>query len=164
MSVHAFAPEASTRPFLADAGFADAYRLTIVGPPIDAAMAAERVFARRPGWISALIALRNRLVAPIGLKGTQESELEKAAVNRPRRIGFFPVVSQTSDRVAMGFDDWHLDFRVIVDVLSLGLDRQEVTVTTLVRTHNLVGRIYLLVITPFHRVVVRTMLAQAARP
>jgi hypothetical protein len=164
MSVHAFAPEASTRPFLADAGFADAYRLTILGPPIDAAMAAERVFARRPGWISALIALRNSLVAPIGLKGTQESEREKAAVNKPRRIGFFPVVSQTSDRVAMGFDDWHLDFRVIVDVLSLGLDRQEVTVTTLVRTHNLVGRLYLLIITPFHRVIVRTMLAQAARP
>jgi hypothetical protein len=39
-----------------------------------------------------------------------------------------------------------------------------VTATTLVRTHNLVGRLYLLVITPFHRVIVRTMLAQAARP
>jgi hypothetical protein len=164
MSVHALAPKASTRPFLADAGFADAYRLTIAGPPIDAATAAERVFARTPGWISTLLALRNRLVAPIGLKGTQETELEKAAMDRPRRIGFFPVVSETSDRVVMGFDDWHLDFRVIVDVLSLGLDRQEVTATTLVRTHNLVGRLYLLVITPFHRVIVRTMLAQAARP
>ena len=164
MSVHALAPEASTRPFLADAGFADAYRLTIEGPAIDAETAAQRVFARTPRWISALLALRNRLVAPIGLKGTQETELEKAAAHRPRRIGFFPVVSEANNRVVMGFDDWHLDFRVIVDVLPLSVDRQQVTATTLVRTHNLVGRAYLLMITPFHRIVVRTMLAQAAKP
>lgn len=164
MSVHAFAPEASTRPWLVGAGFADAYRLTIGGPPIDAATAAERVFARRPAWVAALIALRNRLVAPIGLKGTEETELEKAAPDRPRRIGFFPIISQTSDRVVMGFDDWHLDFRVIVDASPLSLDCQQISATTLVRTHNLVGRLYLLLITPFHRVIVRTILAQAAKP
>jgi Protein of unknown function (DUF2867) len=39
-----------------------------------------------------------------------------------------------------------------------------VIATTLVRTHNWVGRAYLAVIMPFHRVIVRTMLAQAARP
>jgi Protein of unknown function (DUF2867) len=39
-----------------------------------------------------------------------------------------------------------------------------VTATTMVRTHNWVGRAYLFFIMPFHRVIVRTMLAQAARP
>ena len=63
----------------------------------------------------------------------------------------------------MGFDDWHLDFRVVVDVLALGADRQQVTATTLVRTHNWMGRAYLALIMPFHRMIVRTMLAQAAK-
>ena len=37
---------------------------------------------------------------------------------------------------------------------------QNVTLTTLVLTHNLLGRIYLAVIMPFHRLVVRAMLRQ----
>ena len=34
--------------------------------------------------------------------------------------------------------------------------------TTLVKTHNRLGRIYLAIILPFHRLVVRSMLAQVA--
>ena len=36
--------------------------------------------------------------------------------------------------------------------------------TTLVRTHNWIGRAYLAFIMPFHIIIVRTMLAQAAQP
>jgi Protein of unknown function (DUF2867) len=165
MAVQALAPEATTAPLLAGAGFADAYRLIVAGPALDATAAAQRVFSRMPRWISALLALRNRLGALIGLKGTDETAFEKSLPGaKTRRIGFFPIVSQAQDRVVLGFDDWHLDFRVVVDVWSLGADRQQVTATTLVRTHNWVGRAYLAFIMPFHRIIVRTMLAQAARP
>jgi hypothetical protein len=164
MPVQALAPEITTAPLLAGAGFADAYQLIVSGPAFDAAAAARRVFARTPRWIAALLALRNRLGAVIGLKGTDETLSDGGAPSeKRRRIGFFPVVSETPGRVVMGFDDWHLDFRVVVDVLSLGADRQQVTTTTLVRTHNWTGRAYLAFITPFHRVIVRTMLAQAAK-
>nr|WP_158818367.1 DUF2867 domain-containing protein [Methylocapsa sp. S129] len=164
MSVHAMAPGATTAPLLAGADFADAYQLIVATPALDAAAAAQRIFGRTPRWIRALLALRNRLVALIGLKGADETAIDKdLPPERRRRIGFFPVVSETPDRVVMGFDDWHLDFRVVVDVLSLGADRQQVTTTTLVRTHNWMGRAYLAFIMPFHRVIVRTMLAQAAR-
>lgn len=165
MPVQALAPEASTAPLLAGAGFADAYRLIVEGPVLDATAAANRIFSRTPRWISALLALRNRLGAPIGLKGTDETVLDaKLPPAKRRRIGFFPVVSEARDRVVMGFDDWHLDFRVVVDVAALGADRQETIATTLVRTHNRIGRAYLTFIMPFHRVIVRTMLAQAAKP
>ena len=165
MSVQSLAPEAATLPALAGADFADAYRLVVVGPALDAADAARRIFSRTPRWISALLALRNRLVALIGLRGTEEAAAGKnASSGKMRRIGFFPIVSQTADRIVMGFDDWHLDFRVVVDVATLGGDRRQVTATTLVRTHNWVGRAYLALIMPFHRIIVRTMLAQAARP
>ena len=159
MSVQSLAPEAATLPALAGADFADAYRLVVVGPALDAADAARRIFSRTPRWISALLALRNRLGALIGLKGTEEVARDKGV---RRRIGFFPVVSEAPDCVVMGFDDWHLDFRVVVDVRALGANSQQVTTTTLVRTHNWTGRAYLALIMPFHRVIVRTMLAQAA--
>jgi hypothetical protein len=163
MAVQAFIPDATTAPLLADADFADAYQLIVAGAPIDATAAAQRVFARTPRWISALLATRNRLGALIGLKGTGESAFDKnAPAGKRRRIGFFPVISEAPDRVVMGFDDWHLDFRVAVDVISLDADRQQVTATTLVRTHNFAGRAYLALIMPFHRIIVRTMLAQAA--
>ncbi len=43
----------------------------------------------------------------------------------------------------MGFNDKHLDFRVVVDVVPPGsVPSQQVTLTTLVKTHNRFGRIY----------------------
>ena len=60
-----------------------------------------------------------------------------------------------------GFNDRHLDFRVVVDVASAGA-RQNVTATTLVRTHNRLGRTYLAIILPFHRLILRAMMRQVA--
>lgn len=156
MSVISITPDASTAVFLPGAGFADAYRLVVDEPALTAAAAAARVFARPPPWVGALLALRNRIVAPFGLKGARAAPSDTA-----RHIGFFPVVSQSKDRVVLGFDDRHLDFRVIVDVAPAAGGRQSVTATTLVRRHNLAGAVYLAFIMPFHRLIVRAMLAQA---
>jgi Protein of unknown function (DUF2867) len=68
---------------------------------------------------------------------------------------------RTPERLVAGFDDKHLDFRVVVDVAAADHGRR-VTATTLVLTHNLLGRAYLTVILPFHRLVVRALLRQVA--
>jgi Protein of unknown function (DUF2867) len=39
---------------------------------------------------------------------------------------------------------------------------QQVTATTLVKTHNVFGRLYLAIILPFHRLIVPAMLRQIA--
>jgi len=54
-----------------------------------------------------------------------------------------------------------LDFRVVVDVVRSG-SSQSVTATTLVLTHNWLGRAYLAIILPFHRLIVPSMLRQVA--
>jgi hypothetical protein len=47
----------------------------------------------------------------------------------------------------------------VVDVVPPGsVPSQQVTLTTLVKTHNLFGRIYLATITPFHRRIAPAML------
>ena len=72
------------------------------------------------------------------------------------------MLSEAPERVVLGLDDRHLDFRLIVDVVPLA-QRRQVTLTTVVRTHNAFGRAYLATILPFHRVIVRTMLRRAAK-
>ncbi|MFM9849597.1 MAG: DUF2867 domain-containing protein [Hyphomicrobiaceae bacterium] len=81
----------------------------------------------------------------------------------PDAVGFFPVISQSPDRLIAGFDDKHLDFRVVVDVAPAGTARR-VTTTTLVRSHNLPGRLYLAVVLPFHRIIVPAMMRQLLKP
>jgi hypothetical protein len=145
---------AGMQALLPDARVLDAYRLVVDETALDARMAAQRVFARVPAWIGVLMAVRNILVAPLGLRTT--------LAGRSRTIGFFPVLSETPQRVLLGLDDRHLDFRIAVDVMPVGSTQCEVTATTLVRTHGLLGRIYLGAVLPFHRVIVPAMLAQAA--
>jgi Protein of unknown function (DUF2867) len=156
MTVMGVSPQIDPATLLAGAQFMDAYRLDVDGENLDARLAAMRMMARTPRWVDALLVLRNIIVAPFGLKTSG------AAERMPRDIiGIFPVVSETPERLVAGFNDRHLDFRVVVDVATLG-QKQSVTATTLVLTHNWLGRTYLKIIKPFHRLVVRAMLQQVA--
>jgi len=156
MKVDEVTPDVDRAALLAGAQFVDAFRISLEGGALDARNAAQRMMGRSPRWVETLVSLRNALVAPFGLKTSGAGE--KAAGGL---IGIFPVLSETPDRLVAGFDDHHLDFRVVVDVATFG-QGQQVTATTLVRTHNLLGRAYLAIILPFHRLVVRSLLRQVA--
>jgi len=156
MKVHEVDPDVDSSALLAGAQFIDAYSIVIGNAALDARRAAEKMLARGPRWIEALLALRNYLVTPFGLKTSAANEASASNI-----IGIFPIVSQSPDRLVAGFDDRHLDFRVVVDVAACG-HGQRVTATTLVLTHNLLGRSYLAIILPFHRFVVRALLRQVA--
>ena len=156
MKVREVAPNTNTRGLLAGAQFADAYRVTVAGDGIDARRAANMALIYSPRWMTVLLQLRNYLVAPFGLKTPAPTSAADADT-----IGIFPVLSDTPNRLVAGLGDKHLDFRVVVDVAASGLG-QEVTLTTLVLTHNLFGRAYLTVIKPFHRLVARAKLRHVA--
>lgn len=154
MPVDEIAPGIDSGTLLPGAQFADAYRIAVNDTALDARRAAERMIGRQPRWARALLVLRNILVRPFGLKTS-------GAGGTADMIGIFPVVCETSQRLVAGFDDRHLDFRIVVDVATVG-SRQNVTATTLVRTHNRLGRTYLAIILPFHRLIVRAMMRQVA--
>jgi Protein of unknown function (DUF2867) len=136
---------------LPTATFADTYvvHCTKCVAAIDVAQAA---FGRAPVWISRLMQLRKALVAPFGLLHDPPAPNSKA-------IGIFPIVLDTKDKVVLGLDDKHLDFRVVVELLNAGTS---VSLTTLVKPHNIFGKIYLAIIMPFHRIIAATILSQAA--
>jgi hypothetical protein len=112
------------------------------------------MLASPPDWIGGLMAARNVLVTPFGLRTPGPGR-----TGEPEAIGAFPIVSEVPERLVAGFDDRHLDFRVVVDVVPAG-GGSRVTATTLVRTHNLLGRTYLAAVLPFHRIIVPAMLRQ----
>ena len=158
MKVQEVTPDSNTSPLLAGAQFADAFRIDVNGAGLDARQATVLITSGSPRWVEALTRLRNMLVAPFGLKTSGETE-------SPRRetIGLFPVLAETPDRMIVGFNDKHLDFRVVVDVVPPGsVPSQQVTLTTLVKTHNRFGRIYLATIMPFHRRIAPALLRKVA--
>lgn len=154
-------PESKLTALLPGAAFSDAYCLVVDEPDIDAITASRRVLERAPQWIRHLMSLRNRITALLGLKPAQLALHERQDENAS--VGAFPIISRAPERVVLGFDDKHLNFRIVVDVAKIDALHSQIAVTTLVRSHNLLGRTYLALVLPFHRMIVPTMLGQAAR-
>jgi hypothetical protein len=150
--VQAIRPAPGIGELLVGAQFADSYRVAVAVADLDATCAARAMIEHPPRWVDRLLALRHRLVAPFGLKTSAKEEATPLGT-----IGLFPIRSATPTRVVMGFEDSHLDFRVVVDVVKTD-GGSTVTATTLVRLNNLFGRLYLTAIVPFHQAIVRTML------
>jgi hypothetical protein len=157
MNVRAVEPNVEAGALLPGAQFIDAYGIATGDAVLDARHAAEKMLGRLPRWALALIALRDLFVAPFGLKTA-----ETARRTSTDRVGMFPVLSETPQRVIVGLNDSHLDFRAVVDVTDSGAGIR-VTLTTVVLTHNRLGRVYLAIILPFHRLIVRAMLRQLDR-
>ena len=157
MMVREIKPDVGCASLLAGAQFTDAFRVTVADSALDARGAAMRMFSQNPRWVEMLLDLRNRIVAPFGLKTSGADDVKAGGM-----IGLFPVLSETPERLVAGFNDHHLDFRVVVDVLPAG-EAKEVTATTLVLTHNWFGRAYLAAITPFHRMIAKALLKQVGQ-
>jgi hypothetical protein len=145
-------------PALPQADWADCYQLTVPVASLPAIEAARLMLGYAPFWITALMRLRNLIVGPLLGLHTGAHELPEGM----ERIGIFPVISRSERQVVAGFDDRHLDFRVVVDVEDAG-DGKRVSATTLVRRKILIGRLYIAVITPFHNLVVAAMMAHMGR-
>lgn len=139
-------------PGLPEANWADSYSVDIRCKNLNATGVAEAMFGDVPRWVRALLALRNRIVRVFGLKSAE------LVMTDQEKIGGFPVLASTDDHVLLGFDDRHLDFRILICVEEILSDHQRVIVTTLVKRHNLFGRVYIFVVTPFHRLIVRSFL------
>ncbi|MCP3378833.1 MULTISPECIES: DUF2867 domain-containing protein [unclassified Bradyrhizobium] len=151
-------PNVDAGTVLSGAQFIDAFRVDIGPAAVNAREACTRMVLNGPRWVEALTRLRNILVTPFGLKQSGEGAPAPGGL-----IGLFPVLSETPERLIAGFNDSHLDFRIVVDVAGDAASRQ-VTLTTLVKTNNFLGRTYLTLITPFHKLVARGMMGRIAEP
>ncbi|MDB5936338.1 MAG: hypothetical protein JWQ01_3682 [Massilia sp.] len=110
------------------------------------------------------MSIRDAIVLCFALK-TGKHLVALASDTGAKRVGIFKVYSTNATEIVLGEDDKHLDFRVSV-LCSVGPAPEasrQLTVSTVVHCHNLLGRAYILVIAPFHRLVVKASLRRAAR-
>nr|WP_316638719.1 DUF2867 domain-containing protein [uncultured Roseateles sp.] len=134
---------------------ADAYATTLpAGASTNPEQLARFIFAQQPRWVDGLMAIRDTVVRLFGLKTARQ--LTTAAGTR---VGIFKLYSSNAQEVVLGEDDKHLDFRLSL----LCTAERRLVLSTVVHCHNRLGRSYILLIAPFHRVIVQASLRRAAR-
>jgi hypothetical protein len=143
---------------LPGADWVDRQTISVTRHDVKAADAARLALGgEMPGWVAGLMRLRNAIVGLIGLKGAGPGSGDDGG----RSIGGFPIVSETPEKLVLGFNDWHLDFRIVVGAVPQATGTG-LSLTTLVRRKHWFGRLYIFLITPFHVLIVRQSLKAIA--
>jgi hypothetical protein len=144
--------------------FMDAFAIRL---PADATRSAEIlarfIFSRHLPWVERLMRIRDAVAGRCGLK-TASNLVEETIEENAARIGLFSIYSTSETEIVLGADDRHLDFRVSVlwadDPVAAPMPR--LIVTTTVKCHNRLGRAYIFIVAPFHRLVVKAYLRRSA--
>ncbi len=145
----------------------DRFTLTVMPPPADTRDAAQWLAAALAGFVdnaprsvSRMMAWRNALVRPLGLR-TSPLGCPVSSLLSPRApvtfAGRFPVHRERvsddgrSAQVVLGADDKHLKFRSCVAVRVLAGGAVEFSLSDRVACNNAFGRLYMAAIATTHR-------------
>ncbi len=157
--------ESEIASYLPGADFSDAYEVMVPSSGQRIEDSYHAVMSSMPEWFRNLFKLRNAIVRPLGLEAPRSHEIDKVATKKSYQVGdkagVFNFYGRTENEFIAGGDDKHLDFRLSILRISDG-DKDRITVTTSVKTHNVFGRLYLGTIMPFHKLGVKTLLRNAA--
>jgi hypothetical protein len=129
--------------------FADAFSVVVPRRDLDARVLSADFFSTPPAWAGTLMDMRNAIMGRLGYKA-------------PKIRKGFPVLRESATEVVSGLDDGHLDFRALMRI-DPDVNGSRITLTTAVATHNRLGRAYLAIIMPFHKLIVRSMVRQLAK-
>lgn len=120
--------------------------------------------ANTPPWVNRLMTLRNRLVRLVGLKdlgglGGFDPSKPESAYAPGDRVGIFTLISNTDNETLLGDSDRHLD--VVLSVFKhppCANGIPSISITTVVHVHNLLGWVYMLPVTPLHKLIAPAVL------
>ncbi|HJU71482.1 MAG TPA: DUF2867 domain-containing protein [Paucimonas sp.] len=150
--------------YLPGAYFHDSWSIAAEDPSPSALGQFLRALLATPSWVNQLMSIRNNAVSALGLKNlgtlSQIDQAKAASAYQPGdRVGIFTLIVNTTDEVLLGDKDKHLD--VVLSVHKAVEEKSGqmlVTVTTVVHVHNWLGRLYMLPVTPMHRIIAPTVL------
>lgn len=127
----------------------------------DLAVISHSIFNTTPKWVAVLFNIRNRIVRLLGLQYELPDDYhEQFEVGG--YVKFFKIFDISENQVVLGADDTHLNFRAVITRTQ---DLQyNIKVTTLVEYNNTMGKRYMMVVKPFHRIVVKHMVKNAYHP
>ncbi len=150
----AFPQESRLAERAARAFYVDAYEADLADSSLTPLQIARAAFRSTPEWVEALVALRDRIVAPLGLKRVGRlGERVEAGEAPGDRLIIFRIESCDAAELVLGVDDSHLDVR-----LSFLKRPGTYVIATVVETHNRLGRIYMAPVGRVHKAIVRLMM------
>ena len=147
--------------------FADCYRMRLDGDPRTALELYLQSVARAPRWVEWLMAVRNGVVARLGLKdlgalGAIDAARPAASYRAGDRVGIFTLLHVADDEVILGDSDRHLDVQVSVCKLA-GAEAGDVAISTVVHVRRTLGHVYMLFVAPVHRRIVPAVMGRLTR-
>lgn len=152
---------------LTDADLYDAYEVPTDQSDWSALEIYIDIMARTPEWVSRLMAARNRVVALFGLKNL--GQLDNVDTRKlPEsyrvgdRIGIFSIQFLSEREIILVESDKHLDAKVSLCKTTVA-GHDAVVMTTAIHLHNLLGRAYILLVWPVHKLIVPSLLARYDR-
>ena len=107
------------------------------------------IFRQYPQWILWLLKLRDLMVKPFGLKTNKSFE--------------DMIVEQNKNEIIIGTEDKHLTFHASLFCSDFSNKKQMISISTLVKYENILGRIYFAVIWLFHRIIIAYLFKRAIR-
>ena len=117
-------------------------------------------FYSSPKWFNYLFKLRNGIVKKFGLKvGMANLDEIKPPLHIGDRFGLFELFEINKNEGILGENDFHLNFR-----LSFMIDDNNVLhTTTAIVFNNVFGKIYLVIVKPFHKFIAKLMIKRMAK-
>jgi hypothetical protein len=144
--------------------FHDSYRVPLTRAELGIVDIFFAVFGHSPLWAKVLLIVRNAIARLAGLEAPTVAEIMKPGIGKDysvgEKIGPWPIFFIGGNEIIAGRDNKHLDFRVSV-LKTVDGETMNVVVSTICTVHNLFGKIYLLVIAPFHRNGVKLLMRNA---
>ena len=155
---------ALSREMIRNAYFHDSYRAPLTREGLGIVEVFFALFGHTPIWVKLILIVRNAVAKAVGLEAPTVVEIMKPNMRSEYRVGDkigpWPIFFIADNEIVAGRNNKHLDFRVSVLKAADG-DATSVVVSTICSVHNLLGKIYLFFIVPFHRAGVRSLLANA---
>ena len=149
-----------------DYDYIDSYKYTIIDKKnrIDIPEIVKAFAKPGPKWFEGLFSLRNEIASLFKLKTPamvvkkEDNGSNKYEVGT--QAGIFKVYGKTATEIILGEDDKHLDLRIslLLEQSKYNENEKKITVTTIVKLNNKIGKYYFFIIKPFHRTIVPLIL------
>ncbi len=116
------------------------------------------IFNKSPKWLDVLFKIRNTLVKLIGIE-TKLPDDYREGFEVGAYVKFFKIYQIYENEIILGLNDTHLNFRALI--FRDTAEYYNIKVTTIVEYNNTKGKIYMTLIKPFHRWVIKAMIKKA---
>ena len=148
----------------AGASFADCFFTLVPHSELSALDVYHLMAKATPAWVEALMRVRNLVVRAFGLKNLGAmAQVQDGPVQLGQRLGLFEVVSIAPTELVLQDKDRHLNVIVSLQLQPHSAAQDALTLSTVVQTHNALGRAYMFFVGPAHKIIVPAVLRRATQ-